>query len=146
MSRLRGISRRLWPVVLIAALLLAAAIAGCARGPAPTDEAELDLCKALAEYEAALAPIGDITEGSTIDDLKAARDAAADAWGEVEKAAQEYSDAKIRDLDDARRELDRAVSDLPDDATISEAAAVVKDEMDAVREARLAMNTGPDCG
>ena len=138
--------QRLWPVVLIAVLLLVSVVAGCVTSPPPTNEAESNLCEDLANFEDALAPLTNISLGTTVEDLQAFRDEVGNAWAEVEESAQDYYDARVRDLQDAYDELDKAVNDLPGDVTVSEAADLLEGELRAVREARRALSAGPDCG
>jgi len=112
--------RRLVPLVLAIALLTVACSAS-------VDEAEEAYCESVQTWFDALAVVRALTPTSTVDDSREAVGAMEAAYEDVVAAAEEYSDARISEIESALEDFEQAIDDIPGSATLAEA--------DAAREA-----------
>lgn len=121
---------------LLAVLLTAIAALACGDDDdVSTEDAEAQLCADLAALDTAIADLEGITADNTVDELKVANQAVADAEDRVAESAQAVGEARIGDLDAAFEELDSAVTEIPGDSTIADAISSIGAGLGGVRDA-----------
>jgi hypothetical protein len=106
-------------VVLLVSLTLVVAACGS------DEDATAELTAALDKIEQAVSGFQEMGLNSTVPEIKAARDEVAPVWDEVVAAAEKVEGADVEAVKKAWTDLDAAVSAVPDDANIIEAAGVL---------------------
>ena len=106
------------------AVLLLPMLAACGT---TVDSAKADFCEDLDAFRQSLVGLRDLHTGSTKDDLQNALGDADQAWQDLKDSASKLEDVQLDALEDAFGDLKDSVRDMPDDATLSEALANVKD-------------------
>jgi hypothetical protein len=114
-------------------------------GGTDTKEAETNLCKSLNDFEAALIALGDISLDSTVEDIQNNYKAVEDAWNKVVADTENVGTARSDDLKKAYDNLDKAIDDIPGDATVTEALQSIADEAAAVVAAWEQLFNDLDC-
>ena len=104
-------------------LLLMLVVTGCSNS---LEKAQVDFCQALVAYGAAVGELQNVNAATTVEELESARDDVADARENVEQAAGDLREAKIRVAEDAWENTQDAIDDISGDATLGEAAATVR--------------------
>jgi outer membrane murein-binding lipoprotein Lpp len=107
--------------VVVALFLALAVVAGCGSD----EQAKTDLGEALDKVEASIAKFQQMGEDTTVADIKAARDEVASLWQSVVAAAEKVKNADVTAAKNAWTEVDKAVSSLTDDLTISQVTGVI---------------------
>ena len=102
-------------------LSLAMVVAACGSD----EDATAELTAALDKIEQAVSGFQEMGLNSTVPEIKAARDEVAPVWDEVVTAAEKVEGADVEAVKKAWADLDAAVSAVPDDANIIEAAGVL---------------------
>ena len=105
-------------------ILLLPLLAACGT---TVDSAKADFCDDLGAFSESLGGLRDISIGSTKDDLQDALKDAEGAWGNVKDSAGKLQDVQLDAVENAFDDLKDAIQDIPDDATLAEALAAVKD-------------------
>jgi len=125
------------------ALILACAGAGCVQ---PSEkEAEAQLCQDLGELGAALESMENTTLRSSVGDIRDGRDQVKSAMEKVRDSAAEVANIRLDRLNAAYEDLDRAVQDLPDDATVPEAIQTIRPYVQAVRDEQRSLYADLNC-
>lgn len=94
-------------------------------------------CTDAAAFGAALKSFQEsLSPDSTIDEVKAARDEVEKTHDALVDSAEDVAQDRIKALDNAWDGLDKAVKDIPDDATLQQAADSLKNEAADVQSAR----------
>lgn len=106
--------RRLLPLALTVVLLTAA----CSTS---VGEAEEAYCESVQTWFDALTVVRALTPTSTVDESKDAVEAMNSAYDDVVAAAEDYSDARISEIESATTDFESAIDDIPDSATLIEA-------------------------
>jgi outer membrane murein-binding lipoprotein Lpp len=110
--------------IIISILLLATfVLTGCSKS---LEEAQVDFCQALGAYGTAVRELQNVDAGTTVEEMEAARDGVADAKEDVENAAGDLREARLRAAEDAWDNTQDAINDISGDATLGEAAATVR--------------------
>ncbi|MGE9349511.1 hypothetical protein ACQP60_08555 [Isoptericola variabilis] len=126
-----------------AALLLA----GC--GESSTDAMGDDttqVCQDLSAYSDALRNLaGTLGPDASVAQVQAARDQAAEAQRTLHESLANVSDDRTDDVEQAWDALVTAFGQVDDDATLSEAAASLKDEAQRVVDATASVGQDLDC-
>lgn len=95
-------------------------LAGCTES---VEEASGDFCANLDTLEAELASLESLVAGdATVDDIEAQKEVVRDAYDAAEASAGELDEAVSNDAEAAYDSYEDAVSEIPGDATLSEAA------------------------
>lgn len=124
-------------------LILACAGAGCVQ---PSEkEAEAQLCQDLGELGAALENMENTTLRSSVGDIRDGRDQVQSAMEKVRGSAAEVANIRLDRLNAAYEDLDRAVQDLPDDATVPEAIQTIRPYVQAVRDEQRNLYADLNC-
>jgi len=124
-------------------LILACAGAGCVQ---PSEkEAEAQLCQDLGELGAALENMENTTLRSSVGDIRDGRDQVKSAMEKVRDSAAEVANIRLDRLNAAYEDLDRAVQDLPDDATVPEAIQTIRPYVQAVRDEQRSLYADLNC-
>jgi hypothetical protein len=121
-------------VVSFLFLVLLCIGAGCTtQQSAP--QAEAQLCQDLGELDAALMQMESLNQNSTTGELRDAQENVTEAMQQVRESGQGVNEARTRDLDTAYQNLENGVRAIPDDATVTEGLASIREELAAVRNA-----------
>jgi ABC-type transporter Mla subunit MlaD len=118
--------------------LLVLILSGCGGDDDPSaEEAQAAFCDDLNELQASIDNFEQTRNdpNATIEDLENARDEVNDELQAVDDTADDVADANVDDLDSAYDALNQAVDDIGDDTTMAEAAEMVSDEVQGVRDA-----------
>ena len=113
-------------------------------GPSEVDAVAV-LCSDLATLQAADAAFDSLSSSSTLDEIKAAGNVYDSAVDNVVSSAKDVASARSAPIEDATNDLDKAISDIPSDVTISEALDSISDELAAVDAAYTEAFSGVDC-
>ena len=105
-------------------ILLLPLLAGCGT---TVDSAKSDFCDDLGAFSQSLTGLRDLHAGSTKEDLQGAIGDADQAWQDLKDSASKLEDVQLDALEDAYGDLKASIRDIPDDATLAEALANVKD-------------------
>lgn len=105
-------------------VLLLPLLAACGT---TVDSAKADFCDDLAAFGQSLTGLRDLHAGSTKEDFQDAFGAAEKAWEDLKDSGSKLEDVQLDAVEDAFGDLKNAVQDIPDDATLTEALASVKD-------------------
>ena len=108
-------------VGLLTVSMLVLLLAGCVT----IDQARTNYCESLGDFGQAVVAMRQIDENSTIDDVENAQKAVASAWNDLARAAGNYKDAQYDALEDAFKEFEDAIDDIPRDATLADAQVTV---------------------
>ena len=90
------------------------------------EEAQVDFCQALVAYGDAVQALQNVNHSTTVEELQAARDNVSDARDAVGDAAVDLREARIRSVENAWENTQEAINDISGDATLGEAAAIVR--------------------
>jgi hypothetical protein len=115
----------------------------CSDDEDSPENAVAQLCEDLGTLEASLASIPSITGDSTVEDVKAAQDDVNNAVDDVKSSAGDVANSS--GLENAGKELESAVNDVPDDATLSEALTSIQPAVQGVRSAWVQAQATVDC-
>jgi len=118
-------------------------LAGC--GQPTTAEAEATLCSDLGQLETSLAELAQINANSQVNDLRQARENVANAYKNVQTAAQAVEEARLDDLQMAYDDLDKTVNNISGRETVGEATVQIADGMANVKAARQELSAGLQC-
>ncbi len=105
-------------------VLLLPLLAGCGT---TVDSAKAGFCDNLDAFSQSLAGLRNLHAGSTREDLQNALGQADEAWQALKDSASKLEDVQLDALEEAFGNLKDSVRDIPDDATLTEALANVKD-------------------
>jgi hypothetical protein len=137
--------RKVMVTTIVMLLLIPLVLVAASCGGTDTKEAETNLCKSLNDFEAALIALGDISLDSTVEDIQNNYKAVEDAWNKVVADTENVGTARSDDLKKAYDNLDKAIDDIPGDATVTEALQSIADEAAAVVAAWEQLFNDLDC-
>jgi hypothetical protein len=123
-------------------VLLLPLLGGCGK---TVDSAKADFCSDLDAFRQSLAGLRDLQIGSTKEDLQNAFGDAEQAWEALKDSGSQLEDVQLDAMEKAFDDLKDSVRDIPDDATLSEALAGVKDAAIAML-AEIVQITTVTCG
>lgn len=129
-------------IIAVPALLLAA----CgSQGPESISDQKAQLCTDLARFNTSVATLKSMSPSSTVSDFTAARDEVKANFEQVKLTAQSVQEAKVAELETAYQDLDSALQNIPETATLQQALDSVAEPVAAVETARSQMNADLDC-
>ena len=105
-------------------ILLLPLLAGCGT---TVDSAKADFCSDLDAFSQSVGGLRDLHAGSTKEDLQGAIGDTDQAWEDLKDSASKLEDVQLDALEDAYGDLKASIRDIPDDASLAEALANVKD-------------------
>ena len=108
-------------------------------------DAEAALCADLFTLQAADAAFDNLSAASTIDDVKAANEAYAEALDDVVNSANDLASIKSQPIEDAYDALDAAIDDLSGTTNIADGLLAIEDELLAVDAAYATAFSGLTC-
>jgi outer membrane murein-binding lipoprotein Lpp len=108
-------------VFLSLTILLLLILSGCVT----IDQARTNYCESLGNFAKAVVDMRQIDANSTIEEVEDARNAAARAWDDLTKSVGNLRNAQFDALEDAYKDFEDTVDDLPRDATLAEVKATV---------------------
>lgn len=138
----------------MAALAAAAALlAGCSSpGPgtaassARVEENVSQVCAAAGAFAAALTNFKQtLKPGATVEQVDSARDQVAKTYNDLIRESQDVARDEVNAVQAAEDEFDRAVRAIPDDATLTQVAASLRDEAAKVQAALSDLRTSAKC-
>ena len=127
---------------LVIGALFASALAGAAAHA--DQKADQKFCDALSKFHTDFAALDAIGPSSTVGDLRMAANKVADDADQVQSAATKIKTPAAKQFVDSAKQLRGAVRALPDSATIDQAKARIRDDVQNVKQSgrRLAMEAG----
>jgi hypothetical protein len=129
-------------VVALPFMLLAA----CgSQAPQSVADQQAQLCTDLARLNTSVATLKSMSPSSTVNDFRAARDEVKANFEQVKLTAQNVQEAKVAELETAYQNLDKAIQDVPESATLQQAMDSVSEQIAAVEMARDQMNVDLNC-
>lgn len=128
-----------WLAVFTASL---GTIAGCQPS---VDQAKADLCRALADYDQAVASLQRIQGNATVGQLKDAQKAVEKATQRANEAAEKYQKAEIREVKDSYQQLQRKINSIPDKATLAQAQQSIQPDVQNLKAALQRTRTQVQC-
>jgi ElaB/YqjD/DUF883 family membrane-anchored ribosome-binding protein len=131
--------------ILFVALVLILACAGAGCVQPSEEEAEAQLCQDLGELGAALEGMENTSLRSSVGDIRDGRDQVQSAMEKVRDSAGQVANIRLDKLNAAYEDLDRAVQDLPDDATVPEAIQTIRPYVQAVRDEQRSLYADLNC-
>lgn len=121
-------------------------LAGCGgQEPQSIADQQAQLCTDLARLNTSVATLKSMSPSSTVGDFKAARDEVKANFEQVKLTAQNMKAAKVADLETAYQDLDSAIQNIPETATLQQAMSSVAEQVTAVEDARAQMNAELNC-
>jgi hypothetical protein len=108
-------------------------------------DAEAQLCADLATLQAADATFDGLSSASSIDDVKAANEAYAEALDDVVSSTNDLADIRSQPIEDAYDSLDSAIDDLDSSESIADGLTAIEDELAAVDAAYIEAFSGVAC-
>lgn len=135
------------------ALAAAAALMGCSPSSPGTSvssaraqENVSQVCGAASAYAAALTNFKQtLKPGATVQQVQTARDQVAKTYDDLVKASQDVAKDAVDAVQAAENKFDRAVKDVPDDATLTQAVNSLRDEAANVQAAVSDLRTAANC-
>ena len=118
-------------------------LASCAK-PSVSD-AQAAYCQGLANLELAVANFQNLSADSSVKDLKQAQKQVRSTFTAVQQAGKTLENVEVKQLEKSQQDLEKAVNDIPDDATLAEALATISNKVGSVNEARQALFNGANC-
>ena len=97
------------------------------------------------ELRVAEAAFGTLGPDSTIDEIRSASDAYADALTAVVDSAKDLASVRTEPIETASNDLAQAIDDIPGDDTIPEALASIEEELAAFDSASEQAFASVDC-
>jgi flagellar hook-basal body complex protein FliE len=123
----------------------AALLTGCGATDTP-QENESQVCAATKAYASALTSFKDaLTPTSTVDEVRAAREEVAKTHNELLEASEAVAKDRVDAVKEAEQNLERAVRDVPNDATLAQARESLRDEAIKVQAALSDLGTAASC-
>ena len=110
-----------------------------------TQEKTARLCTNLATLGSSVANLKSTNPNSTMGEFRTAEREVKTAFSEVQASARDVQDARFDDLQAANDNLDRAIEDIPNNATLQEAVISISDEALAVEAAQAQLRSGLNC-
>ncbi len=131
--------------ILFIALVLVLACAGAGCVQPSEEEEEAQLCQDLDELGAALESMENTSLRSSVGDIRDGRDQVQSAMESVRESAGQVANIRVDELNTAYEDLDQAVQDLPDDATVPEAIQTIRPQIQAVRDEQRNLYADLNC-
>lgn len=134
--------KRVYIVMAALPLLFAAS---CAGQQATTEDKKAELCTNLARLNTSIAALKSMSPNSTVGDFRTARDQVKTAFADVKTSAQSVQESRVADLEVAQNDLDKAITNIPNNATLQQATQSVAPKVAAVEAAQSQMRSGLGC-
>lgn len=130
-----------WVLCLAASLL---ALGGCEQ-QAPREEVQAELCSNLTELRVALTQLSSAGPYTTVGEIREAQQEAQEEVQQIVENAEDLEPTRVEQLREAMEDLEEAVNNIPDDATVAEAATEIQPRVMAVEQARAELSASIDC-
>ena len=119
---------------------------GTSASSARAQENVSQACAAARAYAAALTNFKQtLKPGATVEQIRSARDQVAKTYDDLIKASQDVARDEVNAVQAAEKNFDRAVKDVPDDATLTQAVGSLRDEAANVQAAVSDLQTAAKC-
>lgn len=134
-------------LIAVAAILAVGVIVALVEDDEPTQaQAEEQFCDDVGAYLASLAALRDVDRDTPIEEFEDARENVRITYNNMIASAQQLRDVRLDDLEQANANLEGAVDDIDDDATLQEALDSIKDEAEEVSIQLSQVLNDVDCG
>jgi len=135
------------PFILIGIVAIAIAMfAFTACDDEPTQaEANERFCDSVGDLSAALRNLRDLDSDTTVEEYQDERDQVTESYEAMIEAAASVVGLRLEDLEESRDDLQDALDDVPEDATLGEALEAVDDEVDNVARELSQVLNDVDC-
>ncbi|WP_313811722.1 hypothetical protein [Glutamicibacter sp.] len=131
---------------LIGGLCSIAAVATLLVGCSSPEENVTEACDASKAYATSLETFqSTLNKESTIGEIRSAYDDVQSAYKTYAEATADVSKDRLEDLNSKQDSFDKAVKDLPEDATVSQSVDSLKDDAKAVESARADLASELKC-
>jgi hypothetical protein len=136
---------RVQKFALTGAAVLALALSGCSSSS--TADANQEYCDAVTSAQSEVGQLKSLITGgdATLDDVRSQADAVRDAADQAGSGADSLSESVRADIEAANEAFDKAVGDIPGDATLAQAAAQYQDAVRAWEESVQQIRTEVGC-
>lgn len=115
----------------------------CSSSP---EENVSQACEASEAYAADLQKFEDVlTPEATVEQIRTARDEVSSSHDDLVEESQDVAEDRVAALESAKEDFLEAVDELPDEATVPEAAEDLQDDVDAVKSARSSVASELSC-
>lgn len=132
-------------VAAFATVMLLGVLAACGGEDENPTEAAAQLCEALAALEVSVNEVAALTADSTIDEVEAAQDNVQNSYEQVEDLAEDVEDIRIDELSSAFEDLNQTLDGIDAGMPISEASALIQEDVTAVQTAWTQLFESVDC-
>jgi hypothetical protein len=120
------------------------ALALACSSPSSAD-AQVALCSNLTTFQQSVEELTTLDSYSTMGEVKAAASMVRPSFDAVQQSNAEVNNAQVDTLRNAYEGLQSAIANLPDDATVEEAATSLQPQIAAVQSAREQVNSRMEC-
>lgn len=138
-------NRKRVPNLVLITLPLLLLISCTSESPQSIEDKKTELCTNLARFKTAVATLKSTSPSSTVGDLKNAQDQVRTTFNDVKSSAQRVQEAKAGELEAAYQNLDKAIQDIPNTATLNQAATSIAPQVAAVEAAQTQLSSGLSC-
>lgn len=138
-------NRKRVPNFVLITLPLLLLISCTSESPQSIEDKKTELCTNLARFKTAVATLKSTSPSSTVGDLKNAQDQVRTTFNDVKSSAQKVQEAKAGELEAAYQNLDKAIQDIPNTATLNQAATSIAPQVAAVEAAQTQLSSGLSC-
>lgn len=138
-------NRKRVPNFVLITLPLLLLISCTSESPQSIEDKKTELCTNLARFKTAVATLKSTSPSSTVGDLKNAQDQVRTTFNDVKSSAQRVQEAKAGELEAAYQNLDKAIQDIPNTATLNQAATSIAPQVAAVEAAQTQLSSGLSC-
>lgn len=138
-------NRKRVPNLVLITLPLLLLISCTSESPQSIEDKKTELCTNLARFKTAVATLKSTSPSSTVGDLKNAQDQVRTTFNDVKSSAQKVQEAKAGELEAAYQNLDKAIQDIPNTATLNQAATSIAPQVAAVEAAQTQLSSGLSC-
>ncbi len=129
-----------WVATAVGLLALALACSS----PSSAD-AQVALCSNLTTFQQSVEELTNLDSYSTMGEVKAVANMARHSFDAVEQSNAEVKNAQVDALRNTYEDLQSAIADLPDDATVEDAKASLQPQIAAVQAAREQVSSRVEC-
>lgn len=131
------------PFNVVLALLPLLLVTGCVTRTVREKQAQV--CASLATLNSAVILVRRVGSSSTVGSLKQAEDRVSAAFRDVKASVQDMRGVNIDELEKAYDELNKAVKEIPDESTITEALPSLSSKVATLESALVRTQSGLRC-
>jgi hypothetical protein len=134
-------------LIAVVAILTFGIVVALVEDDEPTQaQAEEQFCDDVGAYLASLGALRDVDVNTPIEEFEDAREDVRTTYENMINSAQQLREARIDELEQANANLEAAIGDIDDEATLQQALDSIKDEADQVAEEISQLLNDVNCG